>query len=151
MSENSEKRSVKRLFVCNLPWDLDLDAFGRLVARFGTLESLRLPKDHLGRFRGLAFVQYARPADAKEALAELHGRVIDSRIIKAEFAVLGKQRERKPDQEISHSDVRPIKNEDVSVIFIDRPSGPLAPKWGPDRPKGRKKDTVRSVRPFEDR
>jgi ATP-dependent DNA helicase RecG len=77
----------KTIFVGNLPIDLDRAEFDKLIRRFGTVSSVKLPVDVFsGKLRGFAFVEYASSAEAQHALGTIRGAVIGGRRLRTEAA-----------------------------------------------------------------
>lgn len=69
-----------RLFVCNLPYDVTEADLRAHFAAVGPLAYLSLPTDRdTGKPRGFAFVEFANPADAQEAIRRLNNQEFQGR------------------------------------------------------------------------
>lgn len=90
---------TKKLFVRNLDWDLREPQVEQFFSQFGEVESVKLPKDKLNRYRGFGFVEFVNEEDAQKALAEANEKAIapSERIISVTMAEV-----RKPFEEREH-------------------------------------------------
>lgn len=69
-----------RLYIGNLPLSMTQDALEQLVAAKGDVLNLRLVTEpYSGKSRGFAFVEMRRNEDARKAIQELNGLVIEGR------------------------------------------------------------------------
>ncbi len=69
-----------RLYVGNLSFNTTESELRELFAKCGEVVSAEVITDRMtGRARGFGFVQMATEADAKKAIAELHGKQLDGR------------------------------------------------------------------------
>lgn len=63
------------------------DDLWRLFEKFGELKDIYIPRDYeTGEPRGFAYVQFADPQDAKEALRKMDREIVDGREITVMFA-----------------------------------------------------------------
>lgn len=68
-----------KLYVGNLPWSVGDAELNALFEDFGTVESASVITDReTGRSRGFGFVEMSTN-DARQAMAELNGKTVDSR------------------------------------------------------------------------
>ena len=74
---------TKKLYVGNLPYDLDEDALKTVFADGGwpTEEVVLITDRDTGRPRGFGFVTLTNDDDAEEAIAQLNGRDVGGRNI----------------------------------------------------------------------
>jgi RNA recognition motif-containing protein len=77
----SEKRiALKKLYVGNLPFQVDSSDLEQLFAEFGEVLSAMVIEDReTGRSRGFGFVEMGSPADAQAAIDGLHDREYQGR------------------------------------------------------------------------
>ncbi len=78
---------TRDLFVVGL--DSDQELF-HLAARAGPVLHVHIVRDAAGVSRGFGFVRYAKPEDAAEGLAALHGLRVRSRTLRATAVRPGK-------------------------------------------------------------
>lgn len=65
-----------RVYVGNLPWDVDNSRLEQLFSEHGKVESARVVYDReSGRSRGFGFVTMASETDMNDAIAALDGQV----------------------------------------------------------------------------
>ena len=78
---------MKKLFVGNLSYRTTRDELEALFTPMGEVTELSIPTDRdTGRPRGFAFVTYADPASAAEAVAKLDGSEIGGRTVQVREA-----------------------------------------------------------------
>ncbi|MEO1997942.1 MAG: RNA-binding protein [Planctomycetaceae bacterium] len=76
---------MNRIYVGNLSYDTGADQLSRTFAEFGTVESVTIVRNRRsGRSRGFGFVQMS--GDAGEAIAALHGGLLDGRRLNISLA-----------------------------------------------------------------
>lgn len=73
------------LFVKSLSFDTTEDSMRQHFEQFGELTKVKLVMSQ-GRSKGIGFVEFAKRADAKKALAESNGFWLDGRQISCEFS-----------------------------------------------------------------
>jgi RNA recognition motif-containing protein len=70
------------LFVGNLPYSVDDADLARLFSEVGTVASARVITDRMsGQSRGFGFVEMTTDAEAAQAIAMLHGREVNGRVL----------------------------------------------------------------------
>jgi len=86
---NEEKEESKTtLFVANLPFSLDDDAFGKVVSDLNLkLKGAHVVKKRNGRSKGYGFIEFESQEDQQKALAALNKKVIDSRELSVKVAL----------------------------------------------------------------
>jgi len=73
---------AKKLYVGNLTFDVDNAALQRLFAQYGTVQSAQVITDReSGRSKGFGFVEMSSDAEAKAAIATLHGNDFGGRTL----------------------------------------------------------------------
>jgi superfamily II DNA/RNA helicase len=72
------KKSAESVYVANLPWTASVRDVEALFGRHGTVHQATIITDKNGRSRGFAFVDMPG-ADARTAIAALHGSKLDGR------------------------------------------------------------------------
>ena len=73
------------LFVKSLSFDTTEDGLREHFEQFGELTKVKLIQSY-GRSKGLAFIEFSKPADAKKALSKSDGFSLDGREISVEFS-----------------------------------------------------------------
>ncbi|HEY8550106.1 MAG TPA: RNA-binding protein [Vicinamibacterales bacterium] len=70
----------RKLYVGNLPYSATEADLESLFAGAGTVETVQVMRDReTGRARGFAFIEMASPADAQNAIDQLHDREFGGR------------------------------------------------------------------------
>jgi RNA recognition motif-containing protein len=85
---------TRELFVSEISFTAEEEDLRKLFVLFGTVSSIHMvnePKS--GKFKGLAFIRMATPAEAKDACNNLDGTYLIDRCIKV---TLAKPQENKP-------------------------------------------------------
>ncbi|KAL9273224.1 28 kDa ribonucleoprotein, chloroplastic-like protein [Drosera capensis] len=79
--------SAFKVYVSNLPWDLDTLWLKQTFSEFGTvLEARVISERETGRSRGFGFVNMASEAEMNAAIAALEGQIVGGRTIRARLA-----------------------------------------------------------------
>ncbi|XP_062087589.1 uncharacterized protein LOC133794382 [Humulus lupulus] len=76
---NEEETSFTNLFVKNLDIDISVDCLRNKFSQFGKVYSLVILKDYEGNSRGMGFVKFVSPEDAKNAVERLNGSLLGSK------------------------------------------------------------------------
>jgi cold-inducible RNA-binding protein len=64
-----------KLFVAGLPYDMDNTDLQEMFELYGTIKSAKVVTDHATRkSKGFGFVEFVKPAEAKEAMELLSGK-----------------------------------------------------------------------------
>ncbi|EME83400.1 uncharacterized protein MYCFIDRAFT_164576, partial [Pseudocercospora fijiensis CIRAD86] len=75
-------RTTMRLFVRNLPYDVQRDDLEAEFEPFGNLEEVHIPLDKKsGSAKGFAYIQYSDPDSAERALVDRDGQTFQGRLI----------------------------------------------------------------------
>ncbi|KXT16620.1 hypothetical protein AC579_6665 [Pseudocercospora musae] len=75
-------RNTMRLFVRNLPYDVQRDDLEAEFVPFGNLEEVHIPLDiKSGSAKGFAYIQYSDPDSAERALVDRDGQTFQGRLI----------------------------------------------------------------------
>ncbi|EXJ68508.1 uncharacterized protein A1O5_08301 [Cladophialophora psammophila CBS 110553] len=83
-SDHPQKPSVPnaRLFIRNLPFDIQEDDLRKVFARYGRISEIHLVTDtRKSTGKGLGYVQFVEPAHAEQALFELDGKDFKGRLM----------------------------------------------------------------------
>ncbi|CAK7336579.1 unnamed protein product [Dovyalis caffra] len=76
-----------RIYVGNLPWDVDSDRLEQLFSEHGKVLSARVVSDReTGRSRGFGFVTMSSESELNDAIAALDGENLDGRAIRVNVA-----------------------------------------------------------------
>ena len=76
-----------KLYVGNLPKQINEAQFTDLLTPFGKAEKVGIAKDKAtGESRGFGFVEFADPAEANAAIAALNGKVVEGQALKVNEA-----------------------------------------------------------------
>ncbi len=73
---------AKNLFVGSIPFTVDENALNQLFTTIGQVQSVSIIKDkYTGSSRGFAFVEMVNEEDAKKAIEQLNGHLLEGRNI----------------------------------------------------------------------
>ncbi|KAH9610924.1 hypothetical protein KSS87_008843 [Heliosperma pusillum] len=76
-----------RIYVGNLPWNMDNDRLEQLFSEHGKILTARVVSDReTGRSRGFAFVTMASESEMNDAIAALDGQTLEGRAIRVNVA-----------------------------------------------------------------
>lgn len=76
-----------KLFVGGLAWETNDATLRKAFEEFGEVSESRVVLDReTGRSRGFGFVSFAKPDDAKNAMAKMQGAELDGRPVRVDFA-----------------------------------------------------------------
>jgi len=71
-----------RLFIGGLSWNTDDEGLRSAFERFGEIDDVKVVTDReTGRSRGFGFITFADPNNARTAIAEMNGTVLDGRTL----------------------------------------------------------------------
>lgn len=71
-----------KLYVGNLPWDIDSQKLKELFADFGEISDARVITDkYSGKSKGFGFVEYGSEESAQKAIKAMNDKEIDGRKI----------------------------------------------------------------------
>ncbi|KOS45254.1 hypothetical protein ACN38_g3816 [Penicillium nordicum] len=79
---NQHTAPFHRLYVGNVHFSITEEDLTNVFGPFGELEFVQLQKDETGRSKGYAFVQFASPEQAREALEKMNGFELAGRAIR---------------------------------------------------------------------
>jgi RNA recognition motif-containing protein len=88
--QNEEDRTPSKttLFVANLPFSMDDDAFGKVFKDAAlAFKSAHVVKKRSGRSKGFGFVEFENEKDQLKALAEVNKKVVDTRELVVKIAL----------------------------------------------------------------
>jgi nucleolin len=78
---------VFRVYVGNLPWDIDNTQLEQIFSEYGKVENARVVDDReSGRSRGFGFVTMSSEAEVNEAIASLDGKSLGGRALRVNMA-----------------------------------------------------------------
>jgi len=87
-SEDNRVESKTTLFVANLPFALDDEAFAKVVSDLGLkLKAAHVVKKRNGRSKGYGFVEFENEEDQKKALDVLNKKEVDKRELSVKIAL----------------------------------------------------------------
>lgn len=76
-----------KIYVGNLKFSLKEENIRQIFSVYGAIQDLKMIHDReTGNFRGFAFITYANPSEAEEAVAQMNGQPVDGRNLKVTFA-----------------------------------------------------------------
>ena len=75
-----------KLYVGNLPFSVDVEAFNAIVAAFNPSEATLIKDKFSGRSKGFGFVTIDDDEVAKKAIAEFNGKDVEGRELKVSEA-----------------------------------------------------------------
>lgn len=70
-----------KLYLGNLPSDINDDRLREMVKEFGTPESAKVITDPHGASRGFGFVEFADSGQANAAIAALNGKTVSGKAL----------------------------------------------------------------------
>ncbi len=76
----------KKLYVGNLPFSVTEEKLKEIFSSEGTVETVKVIKDEIGRSKGFAFVEMSSEDEASTAASSLNGKDVDGRMLKVEVA-----------------------------------------------------------------
>ncbi len=68
-----------KLYVGNLPWDIDQNGLKKLFSPYDVEEVTLITDKYSGRSKGFGFVTIAKDTSAQKAISEMHQKEIDGR------------------------------------------------------------------------
>ncbi|EFH61397.1 predicted protein [Arabidopsis lyrata subsp. lyrata] len=74
-------KGFTNVYVKNLIENITEDILHRLFSQYGTVSSVVVMRDGMGRSRGFGFVNFCHPENAKKAVDSLHGRQVGSKTL----------------------------------------------------------------------
>lgn len=84
-NEEEKTEGKRELFVGNLSFNASEDTLMERFSQYGKVTNVKLPMAN-GRSKGIAFVEFAKPADAQKALTAENGQDLDGRSLKLDFS-----------------------------------------------------------------
>lgn len=76
-----------KIYVGNLKFSLKEENIRQIFSVYGVIQDLKMIHDReTGNFRGFAFITYANPEEAEEAVTQMNGQPVDGRNLKVTFA-----------------------------------------------------------------
>jgi pentatricopeptide repeat protein len=76
-----------KLFICEVPFHVGEDDLRKMVSEHGEIQHLRLLKNTNGTSKGCGFITFRHEADALQAIAALHGKMLPGFMSKNKKAV----------------------------------------------------------------
>jgi len=71
-----------KIWVGNLPWEVDVDELRNLGEEFGEIIDVTIVRDRMtGRSRGFGFVEFSEPSEATNAINTLNGQEFAGRVL----------------------------------------------------------------------
>ena len=87
----------RKLFVGNLSWSTTEDSLNAAFGQAGTVVSVKIPLNDMGKSRGIAFVEMSTEEEAQNAIAMFHEKDVDGRAITVNVARPQSPRPRRDD------------------------------------------------------
>lgn len=72
---------AKKLYVGNLPYETRDEELQELFASVGTVESVNVMRDEMGRARGFGFIEMATEEEARSAIGKLNNHQLGGRAL----------------------------------------------------------------------
>ncbi|KAL4447005.1 hypothetical protein ABPG74_014977 [Tetrahymena malaccensis] len=96
-----------RLYVLNLPYDINEEEVKDVFRKYGKLLEIKMPKGKGGQFRGFAYITYSMAGEAMRAFAELDNKIQFGRIlhIRPAFKETKSEEQKKIEEEKSKQDI----------------------------------------------
>lgn len=102
------------MYICNLSYDRDRNGLKSLFSKFGTIKNIKIiVEPRTNQSRGMAFVEMGSVKEATAAIEGLHGKIIDGRTAKANYATPMKDETKRKMERTSNvaDDKKPKKKE----------------------------------------
>lgn len=79
--DSEQEIDTKRLFVLNLPFNVTDEEVNAEFSKYGTVESVKMPKGTGGVFKGFAYIAYSSSEEAIRAFAEMDNKIVLGRYL----------------------------------------------------------------------
>jgi len=120
-SEDNRVESKTTLFVANLPFALDDDAFAKVVSDLGLkLKAAHVVKKRNGRSKGYGFVEFENEEDQKKALDVLNKKEVDKRELSVKIALTEVAKPVTEQQQQSKEEVKPVEKKKLPQFLLKR-------------------------------
>jgi RNA recognition motif-containing protein len=107
------------VYISNLSYDRDRNGLKSLFSKYGTIKNIKIivePKTN--QSRGMAFVEMSSVKEATAAIEGLHGKIIDGRTVKANFATpMKEETKRKIERTFKSADDKKPKKKEKDLDF----------------------------------
>jgi len=124
--------SKTTLFVANLPFSLDDDAFSKVVTDLNLkLKTAHVVKKRNGRSKGYGFIEFDHEEEQQKALGVLNKKVVDSREISVKVALTEKKTEENEQDEKEAKPVSAVKPVEKKVPVEKKTTPAPAPTSTP--------------------
>jgi len=133
--------SPSRLFVSNLPYETTAAELKDFFSSIGPVSFLSLPVEReSGKPRGFAFVEFAEPAQAQEAIRRFHSQLFNGRALAVREALA---KESRPAPSFSPQSSPPRLERSPAPSLSESPSRERRARhqFGPDAPRQSRKQT----------
>jgi RNA recognition motif-containing protein len=140
-SATEGRPSPSRLFVSNLPYETTAAELKELFSSVGPVSFLSLPVEReSGKPRGFAFVEFAEPTHAEEAIRRFHSQLFNGRALAIREALA---KESRPARPFSPQGSPPRLGHSPAPPLSEQPSreGRARHQFGPDAPRQSRKQT----------
>ncbi|WCL48074.1 RNA recognition motif domain-containing protein [Leptospira sp. GIMC2001] len=78
---------VSKIYVGNLNFRTTEDSLKTVFSAFGQINDLKMVHDRdTGNFKGFAFITFASPESAKQAITEMNGKDLEGRALRVNLA-----------------------------------------------------------------
>lgn len=101
-----QRHPWKEIFVSDLSYETTAEELGQLFGLCGTVQSVHLPTNDQGRYKGIAFVRMSSAKETKEAIAMLDGTRLGDRCIKVSEAKTKAERDAAVDPPVAEGRTR---------------------------------------------
>lgn len=121
-TSEKEYRKIRkaRVFVKNIPFDVDSEKIEKIFKKIGEVDSINFPKKkNKSELKGYGFVQYKHKNIALKAIKELNKRLLGGREIEVSLAVPKKLYEQTNPKSKKNSDVKKPESEPKPEIEND--------------------------------
>jgi RNA recognition motif-containing protein len=75
------------VYISNLSYERDREGLREIFKKYGKVKTIKIPVDEDGRSKGMAFIEMDSVDAAKRAIKELHGKILDGRTAKLNYAI----------------------------------------------------------------
>eukprot|EP00729_Bicosta_minor_P020111 gene20111-22486_t len=130
-----DDRKQNTLFVGNLPWSIDDE--GMLYEFFEGATSIRLPREHDGRPKGFAYVEFMDEPSATSNLLKLEGLELGGRAIRLDYGQQSRSRGGAPSSTLFVGNLPwSINDEGMLNEYFEGATSVRLPREHDGRPKG---------------
>merc|ERR1719316_727718 len=89
MQQNQDIQQQRKIYIGNLPREINELVLRNMFEPFGAVESSNVVKDPTGKLHGYGFILFREKTAVEKAIQAMNGMLIGSNIIKVNYVTLG--------------------------------------------------------------